>query len=257
MKVKDYEEKTQKTQKQSNIAKFAKYSTLSDAELEQANSTDGVDYEDADDEYENYDEVNEDGDFREIALDDSEEQGEPEEENEPRMEHIGEVLTFQSKPTEQDILRFMARHTYLSVLGILACVMAVVSLVVSIIEFTHQQWVLGIAFLAVFYLFAIQSPLNLKKKAHKQSQEMSRPEGIITYTFSEAGFDMERGKEYAPYHWSRILKVINGKTGYYVYLEKNRAFIATKADLGVNEQKFVRMLEKHVDKYKAPKMENI
>lgn len=261
MKEKDYENKEVK--KTSSIAKFAKYSTLSEEELKEANSTDDVEYDedydgDASDENQDEDFREEDGDFREVSLGDSDEaEEEDDDENEPRMEHFGDTFTFTSRPTETDIFRFMFRHTYASPLGIFAAIMALAAIVVSVIEFTRQTWFPAITFLAVFYLFAVQSPLNLKKKSKAQSQEMSSPEGAITYTFSEAGFDMERGDEYAPYEWSRIIKVKNGKTGYYVYLEKNRAFIATKADLGVNEGRFVGMLERHVEKYKAPKMESI
>lgn len=264
MKTKDYEETTVK--KQSSIAKFAKYSTLSEEELKEANSTDDVEYDDSYGEEgndgqdwdfrEDYGDYREDdGDYRELQTDDNEE--DDTEEDEPRMEHYGEIIKFTSHPTENDIFRFMFRHTYASPLGIFAALMAVGAAVVSVIEFTRQNWFYAIVFLGVFYLFAVQSPLNLKKKSKAQSQEMCSAEGAITYTFSEAGFDMERGDEYATYQWSRIIKVKNGKTGYYVYLEKNRAFIATKADLAVNEQKFVGMLERHVDNYKAPQMENL
>ncbi len=233
--------------KTSSIGKYATLRTLSDEELAEANGVDTGDEEIDDEEAEfeeDYSENAEDVD----DWDSSEEEPEAEEkeEEEPRLEHFGPTIVLKSKPTEEDIFRFMFRHTYCSALGIIAAVMSVAAIVIAVLRFMVQDYIGGILFAAMFYLFAIHSPISLKKKAKKQSQEMCSPEGTITYTFSDAGFDMERGDEYAPYKWSRIIKIVNGKTGYYVYLEKNRAFIATKAGLAENEQLFVEMLRKNV-----------
>jgi hypothetical protein len=80
---------------------------------------------------------------------------------------------------------------------------------------------------------------------------MSHGEGIITYTFSDAGFDMKRMKEYAPYKYDRIMKVVCGKTAYYVYLGKMRAFLCPKADLGANEETFLQLIRENVKNFKG------
>ena len=80
---------------------------------------------------------------------------------------------------------------------------------------------------------------------------MCSEEGTITYTFSDAGFDMKRQTEYASYKYDRIMKVVTGKTAYYVYLGKMRAFLAPKADLGANEEKFLELIRENVKNFKG------
>lgn len=231
--------------KASSISRFATLSTLTEEEMEEENE--GVDEAEEEASDYGYDENND----NEEVVEEYEEESPAEPEEEPRLEHTGTTIVLQSKPTEEDIFRFMFRHTYCSALGVIACLMAIGAAFLSVFSFTHQEIFQGVLFAVIFFVFAVYSPINLLKKARKQSAEMSSPEGIITYTFSDAGFDMERGDEYAPYAWSRIIKVINGKTGYYVYLEKNRAFIATKLDLASNEATFVDMLKRFVKNYKG------
>ena len=233
-----------------SIAELASLSTLSKEELDEANENAEDDIEYAEDEDEGFSDAEEyedaDGDNEE-----ENEEAEPQEENEPPMEHYGRMFTFEGKPTEQDIFRFMFYHTYCSVIGVIAVLIVIASVVMAVWSFMDNKIVQGCIFAGVFLFFIINSPLSLKKRAKKQSESMSNGEGIITYTFSDAGFDMKRMTEYAPYKYDRIMKVVCGKTAYYVYLGKMRAFLAPKADLGANEETFLQLMRENVKNFKG------
>ena len=230
-----------------SIAELASLSTLSKEELEEANKSadDAIEYvEDENDDNDEYDEASGD------ALEENGEE-EAEEENEPPMEHYGRVFSFEGKPTPQDVFRFMFYHTYCSVIGVFAVLIVIASVVMSVWSFMDGKTLQGVIFIAVFLFFIINSPLSLSRRAKRQSEQMCTGEGVITYTFSDAGFDMKRMSEYAPYKYDRIMKVVNGKTAYYVYLGKMRAFLAPKADLGANEETFLQLIRENVKNFKG------
>lgn len=232
-----------------SIAELASLSTLSKEELDEANENVGDNIEYSEDEYddgnEGYDEA------EDTEGEDTETEEEPKEENEPPMEHYGRVFSFEGKPSEEDVFRFMFYHTYCSVIGVFAVLIVIASVVMAVWSFMDDKIVQGCIFAGVFLFFIINSPLSLKKRAKKQSESMSHGEGIITYTFSDAGFDMKRMKEYAPYKYDRIMKVVCGKTAYYVYLGKMRAFLCPKADLGANEETFLQLIRENVKNFKG------
>ena len=234
-----------------SIAELASLSTLSEEELEEAN-------EDAEEDgsYEEYeDEAAEDADVTDTEEDEEgTEESEEEEEkdkNEPPMEHYGRKFSFEGKPTANDIFRFMFYHTYCSVVGVIAILLLVASVVMAVWSFKDGNMLQGCIFAGVFLFVAINSPLSIRKRSIKQSEAMSNGEGVITYTFSDAGFDMKRMQEYAPYKYENIMKVVKGKTAYYVYLGKMRAFLATKADLGSNEETFLQLIRENVKNFKG------
>ena len=237
---------TQPKSSGSSIAKFASISTLSKEELKEANDSaeDNIEYSEEEDDEDIYE-----GEGEETV--EEEEAEESKEENEPPMEHYGRQFTFKGHPSTEDVFRFMFYHTYFSVVGIIAILLFIGAVVMAIWSFIDGNVLQGCIFAGAFLFLAINSPLSLKRRAKKQSASMCTEEGTITYTFSDAGFDMTRQTEYAPYKYDRIMKVINGKTAYYVYLGKMRAFLAPKADLGENEETFRALIRENVKNFKG------
>ena len=166
-----------------------------------------------------------------------------------RMEHTEPSFTIAATPDEQTMFEFMLYHSYANVMGVLSVILglgAIVMVVVGIIaKFSAIQIVL---FGAIGAMFLANSPITLKRRARKQAEAMKDPKNTITYTFSDEGFDMARGeKEYADFKWERIYKIKEGKNGFYMYLERNRAFvIPVNAIVGVTE--FRALLKRHVTK---------
>lgn len=164
-----------------------------------------------------------------------------------RMEHTEPSFVISATPTEQTMFEFMLYHSYANVMGVISVILglgAIVMVVVGIIfKYSALQIVL---FGAIGAMFLANSPITLKRRARKQAEMLRDPKNTITYTFSDEGFDMARGEnEYADFSWDRIYKIKEGKSGFYMYLERNRAFvIPTEAVAGVTE--FRSLLKRHV-----------
>lgn len=230
--------------KKSSIAKFASISTLSDEELAEANASD--DNEEYEEDVESDDVSYEENDAAES--DDYETEPEPESAaDDTPMEHFGDIIRIEAHPSAGDVIRFMFRHTYISGIGFVAMAVSVLSLVYAIVKIINGEYITALLAGVAFGLFAIYTPLNLAIKSKKHAQTLCTPEGTITYTFSDAGLDISRGGEYAKYEWSHVVKVVNGKGGYYVYLSKTHAFIAPKCDLAEKEETFKKLIKSHVD----------
>ncbi|MBO4511096.1 MAG: hypothetical protein J5718_07110, partial [Lachnospiraceae bacterium] len=115
-----------------SIAELASLSTLSKEELDEANENADENIEYAEDEAEGYTDDERDDSEYDNEEENAEEESEPQEENEPPMEHYGRVFTFEGKPTEQDIFRFMFYHTYCSVIGVIAVLIVIASVVMAV-----------------------------------------------------------------------------------------------------------------------------
>ncbi len=171
-----------------------------------------------------------------------------EEEKPKRLAHSEPVITATARPTKDDMYRFMFRHTYVSPVGVLAVLIGIGAIAMVVMSLRSGSTLQIIMFVIVALLFLVNSPISLIFKAKRHSAAVCAPEGLITYGFSDAGLDMKRGKDYAAYNWSHVYKVIEGKTGFYIYLSKNQAFVMPKADLGSEVDNFRRLLKRNVEK---------
>ncbi len=150
-----------------------------------------------------------------------------------RMEHSEPSFTVSPTPDEETMYEFLFYHSYKNVMGIMSIVLglgAVVMVIIGLImSFTPIQIVL---FGVIALMFVTNSPLTLKRRARKQVEMLADPKNTITYVFSDEGFDMSRGdNEYADFKWERLCKVKEGKHGFFMYLERNRAFVIPTGSL--------------------------
>lgn len=164
-----------------------------------------------------------------------------------RLEHTGPTFEIVARPTSKDMYDFMFAHTYFNVLGVIAVLLGFGSIgMVIFTALNGADKTQLLLFGAIAVLFIMNSPLTLIFKARKNAAEVCKEGNTITYTFSEAGFDMSRGEEYASFEWSRLFRVKEGKTGLYMYLSRNQAFLLPKADInGVEE--FKSLLAAHIE----------
>lgn len=166
-----------------------------------------------------------------------------------RLVHSDPVYEITAQPTEEDMKRFMFSHTYLNPAGIVALVLALgaAGLVVYSIQSASASLMSIILGIAVLFLMC-NSALTIYRKAKQYAKDLQEhPEHRITYRFSEAGLDLERGTEYMKHDWSEVTLVRQGKTCYYVYIGKNQAFAIPKVQLGAELDAFTALLRQQVD----------
>ncbi len=164
-----------------------------------------------------------------------------------RMEHSEPSFTVSPTPDEETMYEFLFYHSYKNVMGIMSVVLglgAVVMVIIGLImSFTPVQIVL---FGVIALMFVTNSPLTLKRRARKQAEMLADPKNTIAYVFSDEGFDMSRGdNEYADLKWERLCKVKEGKRGFFMYLERNRAFVIP-ADSLEDVEGFKALLKRRV-----------
>lgn len=149
-----------------------------------------------------------------------------------RLEHTDNVFTIEAKPTKNDMYRFMCYHTFMNATGVVALLIGVVAIAMVVVSIMDKNVFQIILFSIAALMFALNSPVSYYFKAKKNSRELCKPENIMTYVFSDAGFDISfSGDNYFPFKWSDIIKLREGKTGFYVYTGRNRAFMIPKADV--------------------------
>lgn len=222
------------------MARFARMSTLKPDEVDEIDDVEDAieesEYWDEEPEIEEYDSEAEDGEVEdydyseeestELAETDSDDEPEKPEKKEPvHLEHSGEIITLVSTPTTEDMFRFMLRHTYGCFVGVMGLLISLSAIVMLIIGYGRGNLFTTLLMVFVALMFTVINPFNLYLRAKKQVSRANSPETAISYTVSNAGIDMTRNGEYVAFKWERILKVYEGKTGFYVYLAPNQAFI--------------------------------
>ena len=220
--------------KKVNISELAHITTLSEEEREELETSGEVQAEDATQAvFTGSEAANGTGDAKEIK----------------RIEHTGTVYSFAAKPDRRTMYDFMMYHSYVNVLGVISILIGIGAITMVVISLVQKTDLLQIIlFLAVAVMFLSNSPITLWFKAKKQSDLISAEENTITYTFSDAGFDMSRGTdEYADFEWNHMYKVKEGTRGFYMYIEKNRAFVIPKEDV-TDMDGFKALLKAHVEK---------
>ena len=222
-----------------SIAELAHISTLSEEEEEELAQQTGSG-EEAYDENDGY-ESGEDGQ-------DSNETPETpvymKKEEKPKMQHTDPAYTVTAKPDAKSMFDFMMYHTYHNIAGIASVLIGIGAIVALVFNIINKGELLVTVLLAVVIaMFLSNSPITIWYRAKKQAQLIADSANTITYTFSSAGFDMTRGKDYAAYEWSRVEKIIESERSYYFYLSKNSAFVLPKEDLMGNESGFKGLIE--------------
>lgn len=234
-----------------SIADIAHMSTLSDEEakeLEREDTADNLEEFYDDDRAENDEEEN-NGEGPDASADENDSDANdvtaavPKKEK-PRMQHTDPMYTVTARPGAKAMFDFMMYHTYHNVAGIASVLIgigAIAALIYNIIN--KGETILTILLGVIVVMFLANSPLTIWYRAKKQAELIADSSNTITYTFSAAGLDMSRGKEYASYNWDRLEKIIEANECYYFYLQKNSAFVIPKENLAGNESGFKKMLQ--------------
>ncbi len=234
-------EEEKKTLKKFSMSEIANMTTLKPEEMEEAEAE--AEALEAEEGYEEEGYEQEDGSSYLPPNMAAEEQ----KEEKPRMEHYGEQVTVTAVHEFKDMALFMLRHTYANFVGVVGILISIAALVMLILGYGRDSKLTTVLIIIVAGLFLVVSPANLILRAKKQAALSHQDGNAITYTLSDAGVDMFRGEEYASFTWDRLFKVYAGKTGFYVYLASNQAFVLPYACFNGREEVARALFMKHVE----------
>ena len=148
------------------------------------------------------------------------------------LEHTGQIFTADVKPSARDTYGFMFYHTYMNLMGVFAVLVGIAAIVMVVISVMDKEIFQIILFSIAALIFIVNSPISLYMRAKKYAASCQLPENRTVYTFSDAGFDVKRGEDtYKSFAYKNITKCHEGRSGFYIYLAKNTAFLITKADI--------------------------
>ena len=214
----------EETKKSFSISELAHMTTLSEEETEEA--------------AEQAESIEESGEDVAVSY-----EAVPEEEKKPvELEHFGQTFTADVKPTARDTYGFMFYHTYMNLMGLFAVLVGIAAIVMVVISVMDKEIFQIVLFSIAALIFIVNSPISLYLRAKKYAESCKLPENRTIYRFSDAGFDVRRGviddseeasgeKIYKSFAYKNITKCHEGRTGFYIYLAKNTAFLITKADI--------------------------
>ena len=232
---------TDETKKKRGISELAHISTLTEEELREAE-------EEAEAVEAGFDTDDDETEEKTSVADYMPEAVAAKTEPKKRIEHTEPSYVIAAKPDQRCMFEFMFYHSYMNVMGALSAVLGIAAIVFVVIGLVQGYSTIQVVlFGAIAVMFLANSPFTLWFKAKKQSELICDPKNTITYTFSDEGFDMARGTdEYADFSWDKMYKVKQGKSGYYMYIARNRAFVLP-CDAVIDKTGFESLLKRHVD----------
>ena len=126
----------------------------------------------------------------------------------------------------------------------------------SVIQFTSNHSLLGILFiflLLIFLVYQILHPLQLVKKEVKSGKISDNAQN--TFSFFDRKFKIRNKDGVSIVKYSKLYKVYETETFFYLYLNSTYAFLVSKGGFIIgNEKQFANFLKKKIwFKYKKEK----
>ena len=123
-----------------------------------------------------------------------------------------------------DMYRFLMRHTYTSVSGILSLVLSLLALYLVIVRWNDMDETYQALLIIVAAYGPVFQPIWLYNRAKKQmaAPAFAKP---ICYQFEEEGVIVSQDEEEGVIPWTAVRKVVRTKKYIYMYLDKKRCYI--------------------------------
>jgi hypothetical protein len=124
----------------------------------------------------------------------------------------------------KDMSRFLLRHTYTHISGILGLLVSIGSLIALVAGWGNfspiQRVVLGL----VGATFTVFQPLTLWSKGRSQMVKSSLDHSFH-YSFLDDELIIAMGEQKESFPWEKVRKVVYGKNAVYIYMTAISAFI--------------------------------
>ncbi len=140
------------------------------------------------------------------------------------------------KPIEFDVelkagelYRFTMRHTYYSFAGILGLIISFGAIVLAVINRAQfaPSTLLVLAFVGI--LFPVVQPVMLYFKCKMQIKKSESINAPLHYILSDDGITIRQKEQEVQVKWYHIRRVVDAKSGLYLYMTAMRAFIFPRA----------------------------
>jgi len=158
---------------------------------------------------------------------------------------MGEVK-FSVRITVIDLFRFLIQHSYRGVSMIINILITVGAFVFFFKGLGTDPTTKTVALLVIGLIFPVLYPLDLLKKAYKQSKNPIFKEPLC-YTVNDEGITLEQGEQKESFSWEGVYQIRETKHLLAVYTNRVYACIWPKRELSEKEQAVKELFAKHLD----------
>lgn len=160
---------------------------------------------------------------------------------------MNQEAKFQIRIKVNDMYRFLMRHAYIGISGIINLVISGGAFVLFLLGVGNNSGVSNTVLLLIAALFTVINPLYLYYKAAKQVKLTPMFLKPLDYVVNESGIFVSQGEEKLTIEWEQIRKVIETKQDFYIYLSVTRAYILPKAQYESQVETVKALIKKHVE----------
>jgi len=150
----------------------------------------------------------------------------------------------------KDLFVFTMRHTYCSISGVFSLLISFGCLFICLWNLKHFETTTVMALLFIALLFTVIQPLMLYGKCRVQIRKSDSINQSLHYTLSEEGITVRQADQEAEVKWYDVRKVIQAKSGLYLYMSPVRAFIFPKEQCAGKYEAIRSAVMEQAEKYK-------
>lgn len=150
----------------------------------------------------------------------------------------------------KDLFVFTMRHTYYSISGVFSLLISFGSLIICLWNLKHFETTTILVLLFIALLFTVIQPLMLYGKCRVQIKKSESINQSLHYTLAEEGIAVRQAEQEAEVKWYDVRKVIQTKSGLYLYMSPVRAFIFPKEQCAGQYEAIYSTVMEQVEKYK-------
>lgn len=156
------------------------------------------------------------------------------------------VIEFDSKVKEKDLLKFKFYHKYHTVSGIAEIFLALILIVLCIISIgkVNASYTLMVGVFGVFFLFF--PSVDMKLRAKRQMESVVTFKEKVHYVMDERGITVSLGDVTETLEWDKIYKIKFDGSNIDVYMTTINANIIPVRDFNGDAEKFIDMAKQHL-----------
>lgn len=159
---------------------------------------------------------------------------------------MDQEVRFQTKVEVQDMYRFLMRHAYIGMSGVINLIISIGALVLFFTGAGGDSTVSNVLLLIIAAMFTVINPIYLYYKAAKQVKLTPMFLKPLEYVLNEKGILVRQEKEELLMEWDQVRKVLETKKDFYIYFSLTRANILPKNQLGDDVGRIREFLKSHV-----------
>lgn len=158
------------------------------------------------------------------------------------------MVTFTVKLTSKDMMDYNMYHNYRNVSGIASLILGIIMLVLFVVSGSDSDVNISYRLLMVFFglFFTVFTPVRIALKSAQQVKLTPSFTKPLKYTVSKESIIIEQDDMKAEFPMSEVYKVSDTGKSIVVYVNKVRAYIFPKRDIGDSYNELIRIIREAI-----------